>query len=358
MTKIDWYIIKKFFSTFFFAISLIIIIVIIFDISEKIDDFLLAEVTFNEIIFNYYLNFIPYFINLFIPLFIFISVIFFTSKMASNTEIIAILNSGMSFQRLLMPFIFSSIFITIISFMFGNFIVPESNKTRIDFENKYLKKRKIIRIKNIHLQIKPNQYIYIESYNRSRDIGYKFTLENFKEGKLKSKLSANYVKFDTLSKKWILNDYKIRKFNSYNEVLTSGIKLDTLINLSPIDFAKTNKLVETMGMFELNKYIKEEEIKGKEQIVHHKLEKHKRIAFPFSSLILTIIAVAIGSKKVRGGVGMNLGIGLVLSFSYILFMQISTTFATNGNLSPILAVWLPNIIFFIIGLYQLKIAPK
>ena len=358
MTKIDWYIIKKFFSTFLFAISLIIIIVIVFDISEKIDDFLLTEVTLNEIVFDYYLNFIPYFINLFIPLFIFISVIFFTSKMASNSEIIAILNSGMSFKRLLIPFIFSSIFITVISFMFGNFIVPESNKTRIDFENKYLKKRKIVRIKNIHLQIKPDQYIYIESYNRSRDIGYKFTFEKFENGKLKSKLSANYIKFDTLSKKWILNDYKIRNFYSYNEEILSGVKLDTLINLSPSDFAKTNKLVETMGMFELNKYIKDEEIKGKEQIIYHKIEKYRRIAFPFSSLILTIIAVAIGSKKIRGGVGINLGIGLALSFSYILFMQISTTFATNGNLSPALAVWIPNIIFFIIGLYQLKIAPK
>jgi|TARA_B110000240_G_scaffold197817_1_gene254530 lipopolysaccharide export system permease protein len=358
MKKIDWYIIKKFLSTFFFTISLIILIVIIFDISEKIDDFLENDVSISKIIFDYYLNFIPYFINLFIPLFIFISVIFFTSKMAQNTEIIAILNSGMSFKRLLLPFLMAASFITLVSFVFGNFIVPESNKTRIDFENKYLKKRKIVRIKNIHLQIKPDQYIYLESYNRTRNIGYKFTLENFNNGKLISKLSANYIKFDTISKSWTLNDYTKREYYDYKEIINQGIKLDTSINLFPIDFAKTNKLVETMGMLELNKYIKQEEIKGKEQIINHKIEKHKRIAFPFSSIILTIIAVAIGSKKIKGGIGLNLGIGIILSFSYILFMQVSTTFAINGNLSPLVAVWIPNIIFMAIGMYQLKIAPK
>ena len=358
MKKIDLYIIKDFFSTLLFSISIIIIIVIVFDISEKIDDFLLAEVTLKKIVFDYYLNFIPYFINLIIPLFIFISVIFFTSRMANNTEIIAILNSGMSFRRFLMPFIFSSIFVTCISFMFGNFIVPEANKVRIDFENKYLKKRKVIRIKNIHLQIKPNQYIYIESYNKSRDIGYRFTLENFKDGKLASKLSANYIRFDTLKKKWTVHNYKIREFLNSSERIKNGNKLDTLINLYPKDFAKTKELVETMGMVELNKYIREEEIKGKEQIINHKIEKNRRIAFPFSSLILTIIAVAIGSKKIRGGIGINLGIGIILSFSYILFMQISTTFAINGNLSPIIAVWIPNVIFFVIGLYMLRITQK
>ena len=178
MQKIDWYIIKKFLGTFFFTLTLILVIVIIFDISEKFDDFLEHEVSVTEIIFDYYLNFIPYFGNLFSPLFIFISVIFFTSNMAKNTEIIAILNSGMSFRRLLKPFLISAILLGILSFIFGNFIIPPSNKERIDFENKYVINKRFSHTKNIHMQIEPGQYIYMESFNSSRNIGYKFTLEN------------------------------------------------------------------------------------------------------------------------------------------------------------------------------------
>ena len=208
MKKFDWYIIKKFLSTFFFAISLILVIVIVFDISEKIDDFLRSEVSLEKIIFDYYLNFIPYFGNLFSPLFIFISVIYFTSKMAGDSEIIVMLNGGMSFSRLLRPFIFSAIFLASLSFILGNFIIPETNKTRIDFENKYVKRKQKKRIKNIHMQIQKDQYVYMESYNRSKNIGYKFTLENFEKNVLKSKLSANYIEYDTTKNLWKVKDYR------------------------------------------------------------------------------------------------------------------------------------------------------
>ena len=358
MKRIDWYIIKKFLSTFFFTISLILLIVVIFDISEKIDDFLRSDVNLNQIIFKYYLNFIPYFANLFSPLFIFISVIYFTSKMANNSEIIAILNSGMSFSRLLRPFIISAVILAMLSFILGNFIIPHTNKERIDFENKYLRKKQTQRIKNIHMQIKKGQYIYMESYNKAKDIGYKFTLENFKDNTLKSKLSANYIQFDTTNNKWKVKDYFIRIYHDKNEDIITGKQLDTLLNLKPIDFSKRKSLVETMGMKEINQFIKEEEIKGTAQITFHKIEKHKRLANPFSSIILTIIAVAIGSRKIRGGAGIPLSIGLILSFSYILFMQISTTFATNGNLLPAIAVWIPNIIFSVIAIILIRLAPK
>ncbi|MDA9325492.1 LptF/LptG family permease [Flavobacteriales bacterium] len=358
MKKIDWYIIKKFFSTFFFTISLILLIVIIFDISEKIDDFLRSDVSIDKIIFQYYLNFIPYFTNLFSPLFIFISVIFFTSKMANNSEIIAILNSGMSFSRLLKPFILSAITLAILSFVLGNFVIPHTNKERIDFENKYLKKRQSQRIKNIHMQIKKDQYIYMESYNKSKDIGYKFTLENFTNNILNSKLSANYIQYDTTNNKWKVKDYFIRIYGDKHEKIKSGKQMDTTLNLLPIDFSKKKNLVETMGMKELNKFIKEEEIKGTSQITFHKIEKYKRLANPFSSIILTIIAVAIGSRRMRSGSGIPLSIGLIISFGYILFMQISTTFATNGNLFPIIAVWIPNIIFSFIAIFLIRLAPK
>ncbi len=358
MKKLDWYIVKKFLGTFFFSISLILIIVIVFDISEKIDDFLRSEVSIEKIVFDYYLNFIPYFGNLFSPLFIFISVIYFTSKMAGNSEIIAMLNSGMSFSRLLRPFVFTSILLATLSFVLGNFIIPETNKTRIDFENKYVKRKQKKRIKNIHMQIQKDQYIYMESYNRAKNIGYKFTLENFENNKLESKLSANYIEYDTVDNNWRVRDYKIREYFEKNEKISQGRFLDTIINLSPKDLAKNKSLVETMGMKKLNEYIKEEEIRGTSQIIYHKIEKHKRVANPFSTIILTIVAVAIGSRRIRGGAGIQLSIGLLLSFGYILFMQISTTFATNSNLLPVVAVWIPNLLFALVALLLVKYAPK
>ena len=358
MKKLDWYIVKKFLGTFFFSISLILIIVIVFDISEKIDDFLRSEVSIKKIVFDYYLNFIPYFGNLFSPLFIFISVIYFTSKMAGNSEIIAMLNSGMSFSRLLRPFVFTSILLATLSFVLGNFIIPETNKTRIDFENKYVKRKQKKRIKNIHMQIQKDQYIYMESYNRAKNIGYKFTLENFENNKLESKLSANYIEYDTVDNNWRVRDYKIREYFEKNEKISQGRFLDTIINLSPKDLAKNKSLVETMGMKKLNEYIKEEKIRGTSQIIYHKIEKHKRIANPFSTIILTIVAVAIGSRRIRGGAGIQLSIGLLLSFGYILFMQISTTFATNSNLLPVVAVWIPNLLFTLVALLLVKYAPK
>ena len=334
------------------------LIVIIFDISEKIDDFLEHEVSVRAIIFDYYFNFIPYFGNLFSPLFIFISVIFFTSKMANNTEIIAILNSGMSFKRLLKPFMSSAVLLGILSFIFGSFIIPPSNKERIDFENKYLINKRYSHAKNIHMQIEPGQYIYMESFNSSRNIGYKFTLENFKDGALQSKLKSNYIQFDTITTKWTINNYEIRQFLTDKEIISTGKKIDTTLNLSPNDFTKRTSLVETMNMFELNDYIAQEELKGSEQIVYHKIEKHKRIAFPFASIILTLIAVAISSRKVRGGIGIHLGIGILIAFTYILFMQVSTTFATNSNLSPMLAVWIPNLCYIVLAVVLLYKAPK
>ena len=354
MKKLDIYIIKRFLSTFFLTLGLILLIVIIFDVSEKIDDFLENDVSLNMIVFDYYLNFIPYFANLFSPLFIFISVVFFTSKMANDTEIIAIFNSGMSFNRLLKPFIIAASILAFISYIFGNFIIPPANKERVEFESNYLKYKKKSNTKNIHLQIEKGQYVFIESFNIKRSTGYKFTLENFKGNKLESKLEGNYIKYDTITNRWSVNRYKIREFHADGQTITKGQTLDTLINLTPADFIKKDNLVEGMNLFELNDYIAEEELKGTEQIVFYKIEKYKRTAFPFAVIILTLIAVAISSKKIRGGVGVHLGLGILIAFTYILFMQISTTFATNSNLTPLLGVWIPNIIFSIIAAVLLR----
>jgi lipopolysaccharide export system permease protein len=358
MNKLDWYIVKKFLGTFFFTLALILLIVIVFDISEKIDDFLESEVTIKSIIMDYYLNFIPYFGNLFSPLFIFISVIFFTSKMANDTEIIAILNSGMSFRRLLKPFMISALVLGVLSFVLGNFVIPSSNSERINFENKYLKSKRYSRAKNIHMQVQPGQYIYMESFNSTRNVGYKFTLENFKNGKLASKLKSDYIQYDTLSHKWTINKYEVREFSDNGEIISNGTSIDTILNLSAHDFTKRKSLVETMNMFELNDYIADEELKGSEQLVYHKIEKHKRVAFPFASIILTLIAVAIASRRTRGGIGIHLGIGILIAFTYILFMQVSTTFATNSNLAPALAVWIPNLCYMVLASVLLYKAPK
>ena len=358
MQKLDWYILKKFLGTFFFTLSLILLIVIIFDVSEKIDDFLEHELSIKTIIFDYYFNFIPYFGNLFSPLFIFISVIFFTSKMANDSEVIAILNSGMSFSRFLRPFIIASIILGILSFLLGNFIIPPSNSKRIDFENKYLRNKYYSNKKNIHIQILPNQYIYMQSYNSKREIGYKFTIEKFNDNKLISKLKSDYAQYDSINNVWQINNYEIREFKDEKQIIKKGIRMDTTINLHPSEFTKRKSLVETMNFFELNNYIKREEMRGSEQIISHKIEKHKRIAFPFSSIILTLIAVAIASRKIRGGIGMHLGIGIIIAFTYILFMQISTTFAINSNLDPKLSVWIPNFLYVILSLVLLNKAQK
>ena len=358
MRKLDWYIIKKFLGTFFFSITLILLVVIVFDISEKIDDFIEKEAPLRAIIFEYYLNFIPYFANLFSPLFTFIAVVFFTSKMAVNTEIISILGSGVSFKRMLVPFIISATIIGSLSFTLGNFIIPPANEVRLDFENIYIKNPYRNRDKNIHMQISPGIFVYMESYNSTKNIGYKFSMEQFIQGELNQKLFSNYIEWDSTTSKWNIHHYFIRKFDGMQETVIEGRQLDTLINLHPNDFNVRLSTVETMNFFELNNYINEERMKGSKNLVFHLIEKHKRMAFPFATIILTLIAVAFASRKVRGGIGLHLGVGLLISFSYILFMQVSTTFATNGDLSPTLAVWIPNLMYIGLAAYLLRKAPK
>ena len=358
MQKLDWYIIKKFLGTFFFSISLILLIVVVFDISEKIDDFIEKDAPLRGIIFDYYLNFIPYFGNLFSPLFTFVAVIFFTSKMANNSEIISILSSGISFNRFLRPFMLSAGLLAVLSFTLSNFIIPPANSERLEFENTYIKNPYKNRDKDIHMQIKPGQFIYMQSYNTKRNIGYKFSIEQFENNELKEKLFCNYIKWNETTENWTVHNYFIRKIDHLNEEIIEGDTLALTINMHPNDFNVRRSMVETMNMFQLNDYIEEERMKGSKNLVFHIIEQQKRFAYPFATLILTIVAVAMASRKVRGGIGLHLGLGLLISFAYILFMQVSTTFATNGDLSPIIAVWIPNLLFASLGLYLLKKAPK
>ena len=329
-----------------------------FDVSEKIDDFIEKSAPLKEILLNYYLNFIPYFGNLFSPLFTFVAVIFFTSKMANNTELISILASGVSFNRLLRPFILSATSLALLSFVLGNFIIPPANENRLEFENKYIKNPYQNRDKNIHMQISPGEFIYVQSYNTKRNIGYRFSLEKFENQELTEKLFTNYIQWDEENKNWIAHDYFLRKINHLNEEIEQGDSLALFINLSPDDFNQRKNNINTMNFFQLNQFIKEEQMKGSKDLVFYIVEQQKRYAFPFATIVLTLVAVAMSSRKTRGGIGLHLGIGLLISFAYILFMQVSTTFAINGDLSPTIAVWIPNVLFAILGLYLLKKAPK
>ena len=354
MNKIDRYIIKKFLGTFFYSLLLLLLVVIVIDFSEKIDDFIQNDLSFFTIISEYYLHFLPYFANLFSPLFIFISVVFFTSRLADNSEIIAIFNSGMSFKRFLRPFIIVAVFLAILSFILGSYLIPISNKYRIDFQNKYLKSKKQILRKNIHIQKTENHYYYLEGYNNKRNIGYKFSVENFANGKLINKLRANYIQWNEETKKWTLNKYEIRTFHKDRETLKVGEKTDTTLMLFPSDFIIQIHLAETMNLKELNKNIESETIKSSGKAKFYKIEKHKRIAFPFAIIILTIIAVSLSSKKKKSGIGTNMGLGLLISFSYILFFQFSSTLSINGNLEPWIAVWIPNILYVFLGILLLR----
>ncbi len=355
---LDRYIISKFLTTFFFALGLIIAIAIIFDISEKIDDFIEKKAPFNAIVFDYYLNFIPYFANLFSPLFVFISVIFFTSKMATQTEIVAILASGVSFRRLLAPYMVVAFMLAGLSYYLNGWVIPHANKTRLEFENTYIKNPYINKARNIHRQIEPGQFIYFESYNNIDDIGYRFTYERFIEGNLVYKLKSDRLVFDSLNGHWLAENYSVREINGLNELLYTGHKLDTLFNFTPQEFSQRENKVETMDMDELNTFINEKQIRGAEGIQFDMVEKYKRSAFPMATFILTLIGVALSSRKVRGGIGLQIGLGLLLSFTYIMFIQVTTTFATNGNMPAIVAVWIPNVIYFVIAMYLLRKAPK
>ena len=358
LKTIDWYIIRKFLGTFFFSIILLIFIIIIFDISEKIDDFLKRDAPVKAIVFDYYLNFIPYFVNLFSYLFVFVSVIYFTSRMAANTEIIAILSSGISFRRMLYPYMISAVILAGMSFLLGNFIIPYTSRGKLAFERKYIKDPSMFDDMNIHKQISPGNFIYIENFNINSNIGWKFSLEKFEERELVYKLIADRVEWDTATTKWKLFSYYSRTINKDQESIRKGAVLDTLLPFLPTEFLEDIEEVSIMNYFFLTEHIKKKELRGDPDVLNFKVKKYERTVFPFATLILTLIAVSVSSRKVRGGIGFNMGFGLALTFIYILFMKIFTVLATFGNFPPLLAVWTPNIMFGIIAVILAIKAPK
>ena len=357
--RIDWYIIKKFLGTYFFAIALIISIAVVFDVNEWIDNFINNKAPIKAIIFDYYANFIPYFSNLFSPLFVFISVIFFTSKLAENSEIIAMMSTGYSFKRLLRPYMISAAIIAVMTYGMGAYVIPQGNVTRLNFEDKYKKKKKQEYVRNVQVEVDSGVIAYMERYENYNKTAYRFSLDKFVDKKLVSHLTAKSATYDTTKvHKWTLKNYMIREMDGMRETITQGERLDTIIPMEPQDFLIMKGQQETMTSSELSDYIARQKRRGFANIKEFEIEYHKRIAMSFASFILTIIGVSLSSRKVKGGMGLYLGVGLALSFSYILFQTVSATFAINGNASPLLAVWVPNIVYAFIAVYLYRKAPK
>ncbi|MCK9320904.1 MAG: LptF/LptG family permease [Bacteroidales bacterium] len=359
LKKIDWYIIKQLLATFFLAIALIILIVIVFDISEKLDDFLEREAPMKAIIFTYYVNFIPYFVNLFGHLFFFIAVIYLSSRMASRTEIIAILSSGVSFKRFLRPFLLSSILIAVINIYLTNILIPQVNKPRIEFEKVYWRNPYKNQLMNIHIQTDRNNLVYVQSFNNINSTGYRFTKETFNDKNvLIKKISANNIIYDSIKKDWTLVNYSIREINGLKENLVVGDSVKMDLKMKPSEFNINNAKVETMTFSELNTFIKKESLRGSKDINNYLIEKYQRLINPLAYIILTLIGVSLSSRKTRGGTGMHLAAGITLAFAFIMMMKVTSVFSIKGNLPPIVSVFIPIIFFTFIGLYLLKKAPK
>ncbi|MGE0020645.1 MAG: LptF/LptG family permease [Draconibacterium sp.] len=353
---IDFYITKKFLGTFFYAIALILSIAVVFDMSENLDEFLSKDVPVKEIIFDYYFNFIPYFANLFSPLFTFIAVIYFTSKMAYNTEIIAILSSGVSYRRLMLPYMVSALILAIFSFSLGNFVIPPATKTMNDFRLKNIENAKLGVERDIHRQIEPGVYIYMRSYNQN-DIGNIFTLEKFEGSRLIEKLTADNIRWDKETSKWVINNYWKRTILEEYEILENGYRIDTTLNMKPEEFRVKKNEMETYPTPELIEEISRMKTRGV-NTVEWEIEKHRRMSTPFSTFILTLIGVGLASRKIKGGLGFHLGLGLALSFSYIMFMQVVTVFAISGNVPVMLAMWIPNLLYSVIAFFVFRWAAK
>lgn len=358
LKRLDWYIIKKFLGTYVFMIILIISIAVVFDINEKIDKFMTNNASLSDIIFDYYLNFIPFYTNLFSPLFVFLAVIFFTSKMANNSEITAILSNGISFKRLMKPYMISALVIALFTFIFGSYLIPPANATRIKFEQNFVDPRKKkVGDRDIQFKVAPGTIVYFGNFDVASNTGYNFSIDHFDSLQLASRLTAQSIRYDS-AYQWTINNYQIRDFDGLKETITQGTTMDTTLQIVPDDFINANTDQQMMTSPQLRQYVKSQTERGMGNIQAFQIEYHSRIASVFSAFILTIIGASLAARKVKGGMGFNIGMGLVLSMGYILFMTVSSTFAVKGGMSPFIAAWIPNIIFIVIALYLYKRAPN
>ena len=349
MKRLDWYIVKKFLGTFFFSIVLILSIAIVFDLTEKMDDFFENQIPFKEIIIDYYIPFIPYYMNMFSSLFIFISVIFFTSKLAGNSEIIAMHAAGVSYHRLMVPYAFSATLLFILGILLGGWVIPRSSERMLHFTDKYVEHFTTENARNIQMEVEPGTILYIESFRRTSNMGYRCSIEKFEDKSLVQRTTAERIYYDSLEC-WHLDTYVQRTFTGMREELERGNRKDITLPIIPDELFITAQQAQQMTTPELKHYMERQRQRGSGNVKAFEVEYHKRWASPLGAFIMTLLGVTMSSRKVRGGMGKNLGIGVVLTALYILFSTVSTTFSVNNVMSPFMAAWLPNFVFLAISI--------
>lgn len=354
---LDIFILKKFLGTYFMATILILAVISMFDITEKLDAFLTAPL--KETLFDYFSSFLPYFANMLSPLFVFISVIFFTTKLAANSEIIAILSSGVSFNRLLRPYMIGAAIIASMTFLLSNYIIPPGNVKRIAYTNKYVRNKSVQTGVDIQLMARPGEVVYIGRFENSTKTGYRFSFDKFKGKELVSRMTAQTAMYDTTRNyHWIIRDYMIRDFDGMKEKIRTGSLKDTIIPIEPKDFLISANDWETLTTPQLREYVDKQKMRGVANIKSFEIEREKRYASTAAAFILTLIGMSLSSKKSKGGMGLNIGIGLALSFSYILFSTVTSSFAVSGLTTPFIAMEIPNVIYLAIGIYLYRRAAK
>lgn len=361
ISLLDWYIIKKFIGTYVFSILLIISIAIVFDFNENLSKFTQYHAPWRAIIFDYYANFIPYYSNLFSPLFVFIAVIYFTSKLAGNSEIIAMMATGMSFRRLLRPYMFSCVLIALTTFYLNAYVIPHGTVIRQQFENRYRRNKVTNAADNVQIRLSKSTVVYMQHYDDQIKRGYGFSLDKFEGKKLVSHMTASDIQYDTIAESkyhWTANNWKVRTLRGLREKIQMGAVKDTVIPMEPADLIYSKGQQETFTSPELKRYISKQTSRGAANVKQYEVEYHKRIAMSFASFILTIIGASLSARKRKGGMGMYLGVGFALSFAYIMLQTVSSAFAVQANMPPPLAAWTPNIIFAVIALFCYRQAPN
>lgn len=379
MKLIDRYILKRFLSTFFFVVLILLAVITVIDLTEKMDKYAKAELNAGQVLL-YYKDFIPWIGSLVTPITIFIATVYVCARMAGHTEVIAILSSGVSFKRLLFPFFVGATIVAAISFALNGWIIPNSNKSRLAFEVQYLKNKYYFDKQNIHIQVAPDTYLYLKSYNNTSNIGYLFTLERFDGTKLIEKLSASRIEWDSTKQKWNMRDWRLKRINRVfegpdssdvatdnfiaaknlveKEFIVRGDQLDTALVIHPKEFESDYRKYDGLTLNELTDYIRTLRARGSTGVEVYEVEKYTRYSAPFTIFILVFMGVIVSSRKSRGGTGLQIALGFLLSFVFILFFTLFRTFAEAGSMPPEISVWVPNIIFGFISLAMYKYVPR
>lgn len=363
MKLLDRYIIKQVLSTFFFVMMILVAVIVVIDITEKVDKFNDHHLKWPAIV-GYYMNFVPWISGLLTPIICFIAIVYVTSKLAAHTEIIAMLSSGMSFMRLLVPYFLASFIIASLSFFFNGWVIPHSNRDRLAFEMQYFKNTYYFERRNVHVQTSPNVFLYIQNFNNQSNTGYQFSLEKFSDNKLIEKLTADNIQWDSVKQKWTLHVWKSKKVDQIFEVnskqvtIQSGYAMDTTLIITPKDFENDEQKYDGMTIPELGKHIEQLKFRGSTGVETYEVERHIRFAAPCTTFVLVFMGVIVSAKKSRGGTGFQIALGFLLAFIFILFFTMTRTFAQTGSLSPVVAAWLPNSVFGVLSLFMYKYVPR